>query len=101
MLILQFLWLYESVITAIFTLSLHDALPISSAAGAFGERAMVVMPERVRRRFRKLRKSVRRLRSNSPMEDRSEEHTSELQSLRHLVCRLLLAKETRGRGCGT
>src|SRR5207247_6552733 len=40
-----------------------------SAAGAFGERAMVVMPERVRRRFRKLRKSVRRLRSNSPMED--------------------------------
>jgi len=27
------------------------------------------MPERVRRRFRKLRKSVRRLRSNSPMED--------------------------------
>jgi triphosphatase len=40
-----------------------------SAAGAFGERAMVVMPERVRRRFRKLRKSVSRLRSNSPMED--------------------------------
>src|SRR5258705_4872194 len=26
-------------------------------------------------------------------EDRSEEHTSELQSLRHLVCRLLLAKK--------
>src|SRR5207253_935858 len=35
----------------------------------FGERAMVVMPERVRRRFRKLRNSVRGLRSNSPMED--------------------------------
>src|SRR5258705_8400634 len=28
---------------------------------------------------------------------RSEEHTSELQSLRHLVCRLLLAKETASR----
>src|ERR1035438_10578379 len=27
-------------------------------------------------------------------EDRSEEHTSELQSLRHLVCRLLLEKKT-------
>src|SRR5262245_7529607 len=27
--------------------------------------------------------------------DRSEEHTSELQSLRHLVCRLLLEKNTR------
>src|ERR1035441_5176080 len=28
---------------------------------------------------------------------RSEEHTSELQSLRHLVCRLLLAKTRQGR----
>src|SRR5947199_2079594 len=28
-----------------------------------------------------------------PSEDRSEEHTSELQSLRHLVCRLLLEKK--------
>src|ERR1035441_3882318 len=28
-------------------------------------------------------------------ETRSEEHTSELQSLRHLVCRLLLEKKTR------
>src|ERR1035438_7566944 len=31
---------------------------------------------------------------------RSEEHTSELQSLRHLVCRLLLEKKTAGRGGG-
>src|ERR1035438_10738107 len=30
---------------------------------------------------------------NHRMEDRSEEHTSELQSLRHLVCRLLLEKK--------
>jgi len=38
--------------------------------GANGaDRAMVVMPERVRRRFRKLRKSVRRLRPKSAMED--------------------------------
>src|SRR5258705_3152114 len=28
-------------------------------------------------------------------EDRSEEHTSELQSLRHLVCRLLLEKKKK------
>src|SRR2546429_4607399 len=40
-----------------------------TAAGAFGERALVVMPEPVRRRFRKLRNSGRGLRSNSPMED--------------------------------
>src|ERR1039458_2215409 len=31
-----------------------------------------------------------------PSSDRSEEHTSELQSLRHLVCRLLLEKKKEG-----
>src|SRR5262245_63512495 len=30
-----------------------------------------------------------------PVHDRSEEHTSELQSLRHLVCRLLLEKKNK------
>src|SRR3982751_7022698 len=35
---------------------------------------------------------------NQPFVARSEEHTSELQSLRHLVCRLLLEKKRRGRG---
>jgi CHAD domain-containing protein len=39
------------------------------AAGALTDRALLVMPERVQRRFRKLRKSVRRLHTNSPMED--------------------------------
>src|SRR5947199_4577073 len=32
---------------------------------------------------------------SAPPETRSEEHTSELQSLRHLVCRLLLEKKKR------
>jgi CHAD domain-containing protein len=41
----------------------------STGNGAFADRAMVVMPERVRCRFRKLRKSVRRLRTKSSMED--------------------------------
>jgi len=42
----------------------------STEHGANGaDRAMVVMPERVRRRFRKLRKSVRKLRPKSSMED--------------------------------
>ena len=40
-----------------------------TAAGAFADRAVLVMPERVRRRFRKLRKSVRRLHTSSAMED--------------------------------
>src|SRR5205814_4545617 len=32
---------------------------------------------------------------SAPMRPRSEEHTSELQSLRHLVCRLLLEKKKK------
>src|SRR5258705_10134234 len=35
------------------------------------------------------------------LEARSEEHTSELQSLRHLVCRLLLEKKKERRCWGT
>ncbi|HEY0768146.1 MAG TPA: CHAD domain-containing protein [Steroidobacteraceae bacterium] len=50
------------------TLTLASA-QASPANGAFADRAMLVMPERVRRRFRKLRKSVGRLRSKSSMED--------------------------------
>src|SRR5262245_63960371 len=37
--------------------------------------------------------SIRRNLQRSYLEERSEEHTSELQSLRHLVCRLLLEKK--------
>jgi CHAD domain-containing protein len=51
------------------TLSSASAASPPAASGAFADRAMVVMPERVRRRFRKLRKSVRRLHSRSSMED--------------------------------
>src|SRR5438045_5585298 len=62
--------------TEIYTLSLHDALPISSREK--------VPPGR--------RMSVSSI-VNSRAVRRSEEHTSELQSLRHLVCRLLLEKK--------
>src|SRR5258705_3444401 len=37
-----------------------------------------------------------RMLAGAELFDRSEEHTSELQSLRHLVCRLLLAKKNTG-----
>src|ERR1039458_3679854 len=40
-----------------------------------------------------------RTQPQSPGAYRSEEHTSELQSLRHLVCRLLLEKKKRSRSC--
>src|ERR1035438_10923053 len=61
----------DTATTEIYTLSLHDALPISGK-----------MPACSVQMFSRSEAS-----SNA---DRSEEHTSELQSLRHLVCRLLL-----------
>src|SRR5437899_4687661 len=64
--------------TEIYTLSLHDALPISSWAA----RSSWVATPTKRARL-----------SRTPANLRSEEHTSELQSLRHLVCRLLLEKK--------
>src|SRR5437899_6734308 len=62
--------------TEIYTLSLHDALPISWSASPS------CSPRHSSRRS-----------SPSWGATRSEEHTSELQSLRHLVCRLLLEKK--------
>src|SRR5262245_65561816 len=70
--------------TEIYTLSLHDALPISVRTRRTGP----VYPSRTRSvsvTFGSL--FARTL--------RSEEHTSELQSLRHLVCRLLLEKKKK------
>src|SRR5438046_8570007 len=70
---------------ALYTLSLHDALPISSPAtpgSTLGARA-----GRVSQRPLTLRRCATRTAR------RSEEHTSELQSLTKLVCRLLLEKK--------
>src|SRR5205814_8755890 len=102
----------SSATTAIFTLSLHDALPI------WADRARANVRELFRRECGKFVESgdglhelvdrdagraaaaiaivvARRCNRAAGREDenggllRSEEHTSELQSLRHLVCRLL------------
>src|SRR5947199_5894907 len=71
----------------IYTLSLHDALPIFISERYVPSAACI---GRCR--------DCGFTRSVSPAKDegncRSEEHTSELQSLRHLVCRLLLEKKT-------
>src|SRR6266581_9246275 len=64
----------DTATTEIYTLSLHDALPISAAPYVPGSRCW--SPARSRPR-------------------RSEEHTSELQSPVHLVCRLLLEKKKK------
>src|SRR5207237_10413820 len=66
----------------IYTLSLHDALPISAIEGVGEATDMfrhLLGPQRCSLRF--------------PRERRSEEHTSELQSHLNLVCRLLLEKK--------
>src|SRR6476659_9918427 len=83
-----FFFFNDTATTEIYTLSLHDALPISGAHVPLveGPADRVVL-----------------LAEAGQVSMRSEEHTSELQSLRHLVCRLLLAKKkvckTRAWGC--
>src|SRR5256714_6079353 len=64
-------------------LSLHDALPISAATELAGADAILVGSALMR-----AADPAAKLR-----ELRSEEHTSELQSLAYLVCRLLLEKK--------
>src|SRR5436853_5549806 len=85
-----------------YTLSLHDALPISGRrCRAARARGWCARKSGWRRhacaRRREYRRWCRRrsLRATACARDarRSEEHTSELQSLRHLVCRLLLEKK--------
>src|SRR5439155_23409640 len=68
--------------TEIYTLSLHDALPISSCKRSSRIVTICGSPPRT---------SIRAPRSR--IDVRSEEHTSELQSRGHLVCRLLLEKK--------
>src|SRR3989442_7249351 len=85
----------DTATTEIYTLSLHDALPIFRL-----ERAVPAVA-RSRPRPRAARRSAtgrvlqerRVLRHVRAEVLRSEEHTSELQSRPHLVCRLLLAKK--------
>src|SRR5204862_7539412 len=80
----------------IYTLSLHDALPISrlrilrplQSHGLRGQRKS--LPQRQRDAGAADRAEIR---AAHPRFRRSEEHTSELQSRRELVCRLLLEKE--------
>src|SRR5215217_9526897 len=74
-----FFFFNDTATTEIYTLSLHDALPISCAG----------TPSRAMNQV-----ASRSLRSISPA-PRSEEHTSELQSRQYLVCRLLLEKKKK------
>src|SRR2546430_7615332 len=85
---LHFFFFNDTATTEIYTLSLHDALPISSSLGPGVERAQ---RDLLRYQPRRQRGAVRG--DRAPRGDRSEEHTSELQSQSNLVCRLLLEKK--------
>src|SRR5437899_11237082 len=89
---LFFFFFNDTATTEIYTLSLHDALPISDVTRLkditppFSHPMVDVAMFAANLWFAGDRK-------NWPL--RSEEHTSELQSLRHLVCRLLLEKKKK------
>src|SRR5262249_62432751 len=71
----------------IYPLSLHDALPIwSSCWRWYSCNALPLRSSSACSSARRVSSAMRRLAE----EERSEEHTSELQSLTNLVCRLLL-----------
>src|SRR2546422_3514530 len=96
-----FFFFNDTATTEIYTLSLHDALPISlQAVREAGRRAIEAgVEERRREPLRRLARSEKC--EGAHVQDlaaarRSEEHTSELQSRLHLVFRLLLEKH---KGC--
>src|SRR5256885_7918622 len=75
-----FFFFNDTATTEIYTLSLHDALPICPPARTRGSSSGPTPRRRTRRR-------------PCACGPRSEEHTSELQSPCNLVCRLLLEKK--------
>src|SRR3712207_8351464 len=82
----------DTATTEIYTLSLHDALPISRA-GRAGEQAPPANPGPLDGGAdRRPAQGTLRPGNRAAEPARSEEHTSELQSRQYLVCRLLLEK---------
>src|SRR5437660_9799138 len=75
-----FFFFNDTATTEIYTLSLHDALPILRRPAGDPQECFGDIFARQR---------------DHPFVNRSEEHTSELQSRGHLVCRLLLEKKKK------
>src|SRR2546423_11494639 len=93
-----FFFFNDTATTEIYTLSLHDALPIYLLRDASIPLDVLLKDlgdENPDKRFRPARVpgTAVFLTSESKDAPRSEEHTSELQSLAYLVCRLLLEKK--------
>src|SRR3712207_8102976 len=96
----------DTATTEIYTLSLHDALPIFPLTKSFSL-VTPMMPD-----YQQPPAHVRNIQHEKPhlsvpggflsertlKQTRSEEHTSELQSRQYLVCRLLLEKKNQHQG---
>src|SRR2546422_5452511 len=88
----MFFFFNDTATTEIYTLSLHDALPIYTSL-------ILTMTKNDNRYVALIADAVAsrtlapRARARLQSDVRSEEHTSELQSRLHLVCRLLLEKK--------
>src|SRR5256714_7344160 len=95
MLKLAFFFFNDTATTEIYTLSLHDALPICKEALQALRKTVELMPQDPEAHSN-LGTALRAQGQWS----RSEEHTSELQSLAYLVCRLLLEKKKNVDGVG-
>src|SRR2546429_4711090 len=93
-----FFFFNDTATTEIYTLSLHDALPIydtgSTPASSFPAGLPTQRSALCEFAMRSRHRADQRTRPHRKFaKSRSEEHTSELQSRLHLVCRLLLEKK--------
>src|SRR5947209_15231745 len=90
------LFFNDSPTTDIYTLSLHDALPIFVEAGKLIGLITIKDILQADRNPQAIKDGKGRLRVGAAVgPGRSEEHTSELQSRQYLVCRLLLEKKNK------
>src|SRR3712207_9562575 len=96
-----FFFFNDTATTEIYTLSLHDALPISRQrkrrVGARRNHEVELRRQMVEEKGQRVMNSgrVHHMIIKKHERGRSEEHTSELQSRQYLVCRLLLEKKNR------
>src|SRR2546421_12457508 len=92
--LMLFFFFNDTATTEIYTLSLHDALPIWQLQSVSDDHQHLRLPVHERRARLGAAESLR-LRERQMSGERSEEHTSELQSRSDLVCRLLLEKKKK------
>src|SRR3712207_7261222 len=103
---MSFFFFNDTATTEIYTLSLHDALPIfstglASCSSSGGTISSSVTPGSltIAAWISCVCGSIARWSFSQVRRLRSEEHTSELQSRQYLVCRLLLEKKKNNNSC--